>query len=388
MSADEHSGSDSRIARLDRNIVRYPKAIEDTYGEDSNLVLSILSFLMSKFRNNLFNSVTFTLNEFCKEYGYYKNNICGKHTVFKENELSNTTSSSNKKIIKPYKTKHHVWKSQFDHVLYLMMSRNVVYEEENYTHAKYLSSLRALNLLKKVSIRNEKVKGREEFVYEVTLGNEIFLNSLRWYISYKEKSFIEFGKNKNGIGKRKLYLYFLTQLQRCLLSSVPSNKVTPNYNMLCVIANINHAQARNNKQTLIKYLNVMGSKENLNFSHNLAAVDLDSPDFLKHKTITIVFKEIKHLENKEQAYFFDDCITMLQIPFKNATYGNDELKAKKEFEDGTFTEKFQLWLNSNNHLYEKVEILQAAYQKNFQKEIGKEQIFRALQNIDYWNVIF
>jgi hypothetical protein len=78
--------------------------------------------------------------------------------------------------------------------------------------------------------------------------------------------------------------------------------------MLCTIANINHAQTRNNKQTLIKYLNIIGSKENLNFSHNLATVDLDDPDFLKHKTITVIFKEIKHTENKKQADFFDDCI--------------------------------------------------------------------------------
>jgi hypothetical protein len=385
MAANEN---DNRISRLDRNIVRYPKAIEDTYGEDSNLVLSVLSFLMSKFRNNLFNSVTFTLNEFCKEYGYYKNNICDKHSVFKENELSSTTSSSNKKITKPYKTKHHVWNSRIDHVLFLMMSRNVVYEEENYSHAKYLSSSRALNLLKKVSIRNEKVKGREEFVYEVTLGNEIFLNSLRWYISYKEKSFIEFGKNKNGIGKRKLYLYFLTQLQRCLLSSIPTNTVTPNYNMLCTIANINHAQTRNNKQILIKYLNAIGSPENLNFSHNLAGIDLDHPSFLIHKTIAIVFNEIKHTENKKQADFFDDCITMLETPFKNEFYGNDEAKAGKDFEDGTFTEKFQLWLDSNNNIPEKVEIVQAVYTKIFKKGIGKDQIFKALQDPAYWTSLF
>jgi hypothetical protein len=384
MSADDN---DNRISRLDRNIVRYPKAIEDTYGEDSNLVLSVLSFLMSKFRNNLFNSVTFTLNEFCNAYGYYKNNICDTHRVLKE-IVSPTVKPANKKNTKPYVTKHHVWSSQFDHVLYLMMSRNIVYEEENYSHTKYLSSSRSLNLLKKVSILNEKVKGREEFVYEVVLGNEIFLNSLRWYISYKEHSFIQIGKNKNGIGKRKLYLYFLTQFQRCLLSSIPSNKVTPNYNMLCSIANINHSQSRNNKQTLIKYLNAIGSKENLNFSHNLSSLDLDEPNFLKHKTLTIIFKEIKYLEKKEQANFFEDCITMLQLPFTKEHYGNDELKAKKDFEDGTFTEKFQLWLNSENNLSEKVEIVQAVYKKNLKKEIGKEQILKALQDPSYWDCLF
>ena len=52
--------------------------------------------------------------------------------------------------------------------------RNCFLEENNYNHAKYLSSSRSLNLLRKVSIINEKVKGREEFVYEVILGNEIF----------------------------------------------------------------------------------------------------------------------------------------------------------------------------------------------------------------------
>ncbi|MDR0791692.1 MAG: hypothetical protein LBE82_00170 [Chitinophagaceae bacterium] len=387
MSNNENNGGDSRISRLDQNIVRYPKAIEDTYGEDGNLVLSVLSFLMSKFRTNMFNSVSFTLNEFCNEYGYHKNHICDKHSIFKENELPETTISK-KKIIKPYKTKHHVWNSRIDHVLYLMMSRNIVYEEENYSNAKYLSSSRALNLIKKVSIRNEKVKGREEFVYEVTLGNEIFLNSLRWYISYKEQSFIELGKNKNGMGKRKLYLYFLTQFQRCLLSSIPSNSVNPNFNMLCTIANINHAQTRNNKQTLIKYLNIIGSRENLNFSHNLASTDLDHPDFLKRQTLTIVFNEIKHIENKKQADFFDDCIVMLQIPFKVEHYGNDEPEAAKDFADGTFTQKFQLWLNSDNGLADKVDIIKTVFEKNFKKEIGKEQIFKALRDPSYWSSLF
>lgn len=386
MPVDDNAIVSSRISRLDQNIVRYPKAIEDTYGDDSNLVLSILSFLMSRFRNNLFNSVTFTLNEFCKAYGYYKNNICDTHPVFKENRLP-AISSSNKKMIKPYATKHHVWSSRIDHVMYLMMSRNIVYEEQNYSRVKYLSSSRSLNLLKKVSIINEKVKGREEFVYEVVLGNEIFLNSLRWYISYKEHSFIEFGKNKNGIGRRKLYLYFLTQFQRCLLSSIPTNKVTPNYNMLCEIANINYAQSRNNKQTLIKYLNAIGSKENLNFSHNLSSIDLDHPNFLKQKTLSITFNEIKYLEKKEQADFFEDCIVMLQMPFKKEHYGNDELKAKKDFEDGTFTEKFQLWLNSDSNLSEKVDIIEAAYTKNFHRAISHEQIFKAFSDTSYWQGI-
>lgn len=387
MSVNDSQFQHSRISRLDQNIVRYPEAIEDTYGYDSNLVLSVLSFLMSKFRNNLFNSVTFTLNEFCSAYGYYKNNICDTHPIFKENKLS-VTNSSHKKPVKPYTTQYHVWSSRIDHVLYLMMSRNIVYEEENYDRVKYLSSSRSLNLLKKVSIINEKVKGREEFVYEVVLGNEIFLNSLRWFISYKEHSFIQFGKNKNGIGKRKLYLYFLTQFQRCLLSSIPTNKVTPNYNMLCKIANINYTQSRNNKQTLIKYLNAIGAKENLNFSHNLSSANLDHPAFLKHKTINVIFNEVKYLEKKEQADFFGDCIVMLQMPFKKEYYGNNEVKAKKDFEDGMFTEKFQLWLNSDNQLPEKIEIIKAAYKKNFAKEVTNQQILKALRDAACWRGIF
>ena len=190
------------------------------------------------------------------------------------------------------------------------------------------------------------------------------------------------------MGKRKLYLYFLTQFQRCLLSSIPSGKITPNYNMLCTIANINYTQSRNNKQTLVKYLNTIGSKENLHFSHNLSSIDLDHPDFLKHKTITVVFHELKHPEKKGQADFFDDCLLMLQMPFTQKQYGNDRLKTKKDFEDGTFTEKFQLWLNSDRDIPEKVDVIKAAYKKNFRREITDAQVLKALQDTAYWRDIF
>ena len=62
--------------------------------------------------------------------------------------------------------------------------------------------------------------------------------------------------------------------------------------------------------------------------------------------------------------------------------------SKKDFEDGMFTEKFQLWLNSDNQLPEKIEIIKAAYKKNFAKEVTNQQILKALRDAACWRGIF
>ena len=366
------------VGRFDQNIAKYPKVIEENYGDDSNLAFSLLSFFMTKFKNNLFNSVTFTLNEFCKSYGYHKNNICSTHPLFKELKNSTNGKKHKKGEMRPYQSDDHVWSSVIDHTLYRMMKENLVFKEETTPGAKYLGSARSLQVVKSVKIRNKVTRaGREEFIYEITLGNEIFLNALRWYVSYKEQSFIELGKKRNGLGRRAVYLYLLSQYQRCLLSKVPTNEVTPNYDMLCRLAKLENKQKRNNKRDLIKILNQIGSEEHLNFSHNLASIDLDSPQF----KIVIKFRKVTYFEDINHANFFIELMQLLEAQYRQVFYNNNNDAAER---DEKFFENFQLWINSDSQMNEKADLIVTVYKTNFKSEITQRQALKAIQNPENW----
>lgn len=387
------------IGRIDRNIAQYPTAVENTFGSDTNLVLSILSYVVVNHKNNLFNSITFSLNDFCKKYGYYKNNLYETHPIFKgmtDEELRSKVKRGDKVQTRPFYdvVTGRLWKSEIEHVLYKMASTNVVFNLNEHPNAKNLgldsknSNIRTLQLIRGVKIINVKSRsGKEEFKYEVILGNEIFLNTLRHYISYKEDTFIELGRQRNGLGRRNLFFYFLTQHTRCILSSkdnIPLNKITPNYNMLCRLANINSKQIRNNKQSLIKLLDLIGKQENLNFSHNLKEIDLDSNEFLNTKSFTVVFNSLKRFENKKQADFFDDCFEVMAMVFNRTHYNENEEKVKEDYENGAYSEKFQIWVCSEESLSSRLETIKSVYIKVYKKEISDAQILKAFKNLDYW----
>ncbi len=366
------------IGRIDQNIVRYPKILEDNFGQDTNLAFSVLSFIMTKFKSNLFNSVTFTISEFCDKYGYHKNNICSRHSMFKELNEEALKGRPKKNESRPYQSDNHIWWSEIDHVLYRMMKENIVFNEEQAPNAKYLSSVRSLQLLRSVKIRNAKTRsGKEEHVYEVTLGSEILLNSLRWYVSYKERSFIELGKNKNGLGKRGVYMYFLSQYQRCLLSHFPQKEVNPNFDMLCSLARLNNAQKRNNKEKLIKILDSVGRPEHLDFTHNLRSVDLDDPNF----KIIVTFNTVEFYEKKSYADFFDELLTLIGKLYESLYY--DKTKPKDE----KYYENFQLWCNTEVNMEEKAEIVVQVFKKNFKVSVTHEQALAAISRPENWHVL-
>lgn len=352
--------SDS-IGRLDQFVARHPQLLHDRYGDDANLVLDILSFVCTKFRNNLFNNFGFTLGEFCKRYNNrYKENLLAIHPAFKKDTLERTSKDGTvikrpkKNGVKPYVSEKdgHVWDSVFEHTLFRMMGENIIYSED-VGNLKYLSRVRSLQLLKSVSISNvETRKGRQEFLYEVAFGDETFLNLFRYYTAYNEDSFIKIGKHKNGLGKRKVYLYLITQYQRCLLSKFPTNEVTPNFNMLCELANLKNAQVRNNKTNLIKILNELGVDDVLNFNHNLMQVDLDDKNF----QIIIKFKTLKYLENRLESDCFNLIYRALNAYFENHIYIK-HWESDTEADDEDLLKKFQMWVNSAEDIGAKATVL-------------------------------
>lgn len=374
------------IGRIDQNIVRYPRVMEENFGDDSNLVLSLLSFMMTNLKNDLFNSFTFKLSDFCAKYGYDKKNLHKRHPIFVEQakELPAPGSKKRKRasLITPHETDGYVWDKEIDHVLYRMMKENIVFKEEVAPGAKYLGASRSLQLFKSVRIRNQVTRaGREEFVYEVTLGNEIFLNSLRWYVSYKEKSFIELGRNKNGLGRRAVYLYLLAQWQRCLVSKIPTNEVNPNFDMLCKLARLTNKKKRNNKEQLIGILDKIGRMEHLNFTHNLKEIDLDDPGF----KIRIRFADVHYFEDIKSASFFEETLELFELLFRKEEYKNDTEEINK---DESFLEKFQLWINSDSHTQEKAKIIVQVFKKTFGREIPIKDALRAIKEQEYWQQLF
>jgi hypothetical protein len=351
-----------RTLRFERNFVNYPVVFNNNFGADSNLILSILGYISSEFKNNLFGYTTFRLSDFCKKHGLYKNHLMDLHPLFKnipEGELLKPKRG----IVNPFVDSYgHVYKSVFDHCIYRMMKENVIFSDENakgqsltrVKHIQQVGGISSIQLLKSVRILNEHSRSaNEEYVYELTLGSDIFQNmAYRYFIQMKEDNFIELGKNRAGINKRGLYFYLLGEQNRCLASKVPTNISTPNFDLLVRHAMLKNSKIRNNKQTLIKYLDLIGSKEYLNFKHNLKSVDLDDPKF----KIIIEFQNLKYLESYENQRMFSGIVDSLENHFKTVV-----AEGREYIDNDEYLHEFQLWLNSTQAVEKIAEVIQGGY---------------------------
>lgn len=356
----------NEIVRIDRNLVNYSEVFVQNYQDDANLVMSVLGFILSKLRNNLFNFTTFTLTEFCQKYNYRKEHLTKIHPLFKDIIDEELSKKPKKGEVRPYidKANGHVYKNVFDHVLYRMLKENIVFSSEIADDKlKYVSSQRSIQLFKRIVIKNKATrKGAEGYVYEVTLGDELFNNLFRYYVTFHENKFIALGKGKSAVNKRGLYFYLLQQYNRCLASKIPTNIVTPNFNFLCKIAGLSNSKVRNNKQTLIKYLDLLGNENFMGFTHNLKRVDLDDPDF----RIIIEFKRVEHFEDYNVQQFFNKLIKHLEEYFLSTRYD----KFSDADKDELYWEKLQLWINDHSSdLTDKCRLLKEIYKKSFGKDL-------------------
>ena len=369
--------------RFERNIANYPAVFAANYQEDANLILSIVGYISANFRNNLYGYTEFRVSDFCKKYGYHKNHLCDTHPLFKyldegEQDLKQKGRKKRRELKPPTSEDgKHVYKSVIDYCLYRMGKENIHFSsdvyDDNFNKVKYVSSDGFLQLIKNIKIINATTrKGQEEYVYQLTLGDELLRNiASRYFIQLKEQNFIDLGKHRAGINKRGLFLYLLTEYHRCLSSKIPTNISTPNFNLLCKHAMLKNKQVRNNKQTLIKYLDLIGDPSVLNFTHNLNAIDLDNPKF----KIIIEFQNMKYLEDFNSKNIFNKVILSLESFFYNEVLGKD--KAEK---DELYFHHFQLWINSDKSIPDIALVIQAVYETEKKKKPPIEEITAAIVN--------
>jgi|GEM_PF-4787186 len=189
--------------RVDRSIVQQINDIHTNFGEDSQLVLSILLFFQKVLKANFFFRIDFTIEEFCRKTGYNKFSLCREHPIFK-----------NDKTPIPKLANGHEIKSIFDYTLYIMYQRSIVFPTGfTYTVKKQRNKMEKLEIMKTLEITTNTTKKNQK-QYHVTLSEEIYNGFLSRYYIMNYETFKQLGKGKGGFGRQQLYMLIQVEVNK------------------------------------------------------------------------------------------------------------------------------------------------------------------------------
>lgn len=273
---------DNQIFRIDRNISQFPIKIQQAYGDDSELIFSLLCYFAKQYQQSLFDFGVLDPVEFAKEFKYSRGFLRMVHKS--PRELKGLKSQQKEELYRlqeenPISGDYKIFDSVLENALYLMYTQAVVFgstaqfnvlkDGDTITQVN-LQSIRFLNELK--IILRKSPRGKSKVYYQYTL-DESFINNLNLLYCSVDTGLIKLRRS----GLTALYLN-LSNLKNIFISKGVNNDVVE-FNYLCSLANINIKNIRDRKQrlkqaiqkindeTLLKVKIVFERKKNHNFNY-------------------------------------------------------------------------------------------------------------------------
>lgn len=186
------------------NLTRIPQAfsfdtnaISRTYGEQASLIRDILVFLANKTTTGFFEDYIFSLDDFCKEFGYRKD------------ELQKTLPQfvNCPEHLKPYED-GHCFDSVFEYALYVGFTKVLVFSVKKFKEDGF--DLRNMVLFEAIRAIYKKTGRNEKRYYQVELDYRIKdMQLTRFFLTDKEQYRIIQIPHKQKLtgGLRNFYLY-------------------------------------------------------------------------------------------------------------------------------------------------------------------------------------
>lgn len=331
-----------RTSRIDKSVADRIRDIQNSFDEDSELVMDFILFITYRLQENLFGYTNFTLKDFVLFTGRNRQDLSNTHPKFR---------SVNSK---PPVYNGHEFKSVFDYSLYNMLHKNIIFSKAyKYETNNEEIILEKFSILEEIRLNINRAANAKK-KYNIRVSNELFQGFINRYYTLDVEGYKAVGKGKYGCYRKRLFLYI--NKTRHIVLSQGYNETNVALDYLAYNINLEIKDNRQRKKSINRLLRSIAEKANLPFTFKWSK----DPSTDKFNYRCRLKFEPAHTERKGLNNFYKN----LDIEIR----GCYEYSYKDSYPD------YQDWLNNNSlAITDKIYCLKKSYIKSFNKDISEHE---------------
>lgn len=349
------------LNRIDRSIADNLRDIEKSFGEDAGITIDFIVFITRKMKTDLWGFTSFTLNDFCKESGRNKQDLCALHPAF---------AGKSKTPIPEWHG--HKFSTVFDYALFNMLQKNIIFSKAyDYNTDNKVIQLNNFSILKDIKLNVDRVSNAVK-IYEIRISDDMLQGFLKRYYTIESNGYGQVGKGRGGDGRKLLYI-FLYKTRHILLTQNQFKATFP-IDFLAGIAGRDVKENRNRKTSIKRILDTIKEKGKLPFIYRFVPGS-QAKKYAEDYYVELDFSEggnIKELtETRGDNLFYNSLVENLKTAFKQQ-YSNVVIEGEKD--------AFQRWLvNPRADLETKANIYCSSYYRAYNQKITISEAKRLIK---------
>lgn len=341
----------NQLSRIPQNLSFDKDALLRTFGEESAIIRDIIVYAANCQLIDLWGNITFSIEDFCKEFGYSRTTLQRTLDEFKG-------TKKNLPIIDD-----HAFDSLFEHALYRALKENVIFKrkkdnKETFESVQLISSLDV--------IYDKSTKKLSKRLYSIKLGHKIIENLFKEYhlIDFYDYKRLKANKISSVGAFRNFYIFMarmIAQVRFYQRSSQPQNFVT-SIDDLCDVFGVKFETPKNKKAYISRTLDhIKESLVNTKFDWSFVKNGTRNAYFVE-----FVFTEatLSYFDEKLRAVFFKKlhaAAEQLYMKDNGLSGHRNILEAYKNID----REDFYKWFMSDTSQEKKYKIWEDAYIETF-----------------------
>ncbi len=343
------------FTRVPQDLAYNADVLERTYQKEAPIIRDVLIYVSYKQLRNIFGEVTFTLKDFCEEFGYNRTTLQRK-----------LKRLSDLKIVPEYDG--HVYETYFEYALFRALKENVTFVRFR-DGKKYVIAVNLINQI--VTDYNKSTTKKTKRIYTVSLGDKIFDSLLQEYnlINFSEYKSLRAKQIETLGGYRNFYVFMarmIAKMQHIEMKNRTANIKQPevyvtSIDELCETLSIEATEPKHKKQQLTICLDDIQSQ--LTSTHfEWKYVPNDSTRLLYYVEFRFSKETLQAFNEKLKAVFYkklyNSCITLF-VHTDNAS--RTSLVSLKEAYLNLDKKAFFAWLTNGENQEQKVKKFKEVY---------------------------
>lgn len=260
--------NEKQLVRFDKNLASNGLDFLKSYGDDGQLIFDLILYICISYQQDLFGYGTIDPQKFCDVMGYDRKNLLKKHPkpaqVAQSKNLQKELESMEKN--KSYKQKlsmgEYPMYTILDNAIYRAGKENLVFSKEvkNFENKETVQSMYFIGLLSEVHKHYSELNTNK--IYYTFKLSDIIEKHLSNYFMLANPGNIKTLRKQNSV-----FLYFYLRNLQQQLRGQERMKGTPNFDLICRIAEINIVEPKDRKKKLKQKLDKIVKETDLKFSY-------------------------------------------------------------------------------------------------------------------------
>jgi len=297
-----------KTKKFNNNLARVPQhmsfdtdAITQQFQKQAGLVRDIFLFTVKRqFSGNIFNEITFTVDEFCKEMGYNKSEMYRRMDIFRDkNEYGDKRNPLPKP---PTLVDGHECDGLLEYSLYRAAKENVVFNRYSKNGNPEIVSYQILKSVEVIYDKstNKNVKRTYSVVLSADILNEVFLRF--FVIDYGNYKALATRSSDATSSYRNFYIFFGRMVATAKYMRTHTFLTT--VDVLAEVLNYNTADASHKKQSVKRALEIIKKKLTHSFMFKFVSAPESKSKLQYHVLFTFTEEVLDYYDERMMNTFW------------------------------------------------------------------------------------